>query len=173
MCALKILPYFLTSDGESRSVKVAPSIPEEVFIQKQSTGHRFYVCQWLMLLLLCRAGSIPCWKTVPLPLCSLDHVLIGSIYCLSTVSCYSTDLSLDSKVFWSWRNLVLSDIRHASQVDLTADVYWDSGSLWGFTPLTWSVSPHFTCVPHAKEILNTIEPLLPVFSTFIPSVKWR
>lgn len=157
MCVLKMLRYFLTSDGESRSVKVAPSIPERVFIQRQRRGLRIYVCQWHTLLLLHRAWSIPCWQMVSLPLCSLDQLLIWTIYHLFTVSCYSTYLSLEYKVFW--RNLVLSDMRNASQVDW---LYWNPGGLWWFTTLVWSVSGHFTCMSHAKEILTATERLLPV-----------
>lgn len=85
MCALKILPYFLTSDSESRSVKAAPSIPEEVFIQRQSRSHRFYGCCWQMLLLLHRAWSIPCWKIVSLPLCLLDH-LYSELFIICSLS---------------------------------------------------------------------------------------
>jgi len=154
MRALKSLSSFLTPDGESRSVKVAPSIPEELSIQRQSRCHRFYMCQWRVMLLLHRTCSVPCGKMITLPLC-----LSGSSFNLNYLAFFPCLMSLSAFINQPWvilnlKNLGLSDIRNAKQVDRELTCIEILRVCGIFTALIWPVSDHFTCVPHVQEIFK-------------------
>lgn len=99
----------------------------------------------------------------------IASLLTGSSFNLNYLSFVHCLLLLNVFITWVWSILKeLGFVRYekCKSSGLTADMYWNPGGLWWFTPLRWSVSGHFTCMPHAKEILTTTEPLLPVLKRF-------